>query len=226
MFAIGKETYLASRAPWLYFTHETMHAQGLMGHAPQWPYIFGLMNNEYSASHNLNAWDSLVLGWSSTQDTYCKELKKLTPITITLAPIEREQLGIKSVLIKLSESKILAIESHRVDKWSPQQIPGLYGVTAYVVNMGVDNRSNVVEPFATYLKLNDANHGVSPLRGKPIPGFENFGTYLIDGVGVASGGSTDLNVMMYLGENLIYEGVKISLISSGDNDTVKIEKTP
>jgi hypothetical protein len=29
-----------------------------------------------------------------------------------------------------------------------------------------------------------------------------------------------------LGESLIYEGVKISLVSSGDNDTIRIEKTP
>ena len=226
MLAIGKETYLASRLPWLYFTHETMHGHGLMGHSPHWPYIFGLMYNEYSASHNLNGWESLVMGWGSTQNIYCKDIKKLTSMTLDLVPIEREQLGISTVLIKLSDTKVLAIESHRVDKWSPRQIPGLYGITTYVVDMAVDNKTDVVAPPGSYVKLNNVNHGLSPARGKAIPGFENFGTYLIDGVGVAGAGGTDLNVMMYLGESLIYEGVKISLVSSGDNDTIRIERMP
>jgi hypothetical protein len=226
MLAIGKETYLASRLPWLFFTHETMHGQGLMGHSPHWPYIFGIMYNEYSPSHNLNGWESLIMGWGSTQNLYCKDIKNLSSFTLTLAPIEREQLGISTVLIKLSETKVLAIESHRVDKWSPLQIPGLYGVSTYVIDLAVDNRAYLLEPPGRYLKLNNVSHGFSPIRGKPIPGFENFGTNLIDGVGVAGGSGTDLNVMMYLGESLVYEGVKISLINSGDNDTIRIEKTP
>jgi hypothetical protein len=45
-------------------------------------------------------------------------------------------------------------------------------------------------------------------------------------VGVAGGSGTDLNVMMYLGESLIYDGIKISLIGSGNNDTVRVEKLP
>jgi len=226
MFAIGKETYLANRLPWLYFTHETMHGQGLMGHSPHWPYIFGLMYNEYSPSHNLNGWDSLVMGWGSTQNLYCKDIKNLSNFTLTLAPIEREQIGISTILIKLDDSKLLAIESHRVDKWSPQQIVGLYGVSAYVIDLAVNNQANLTEPPGRYLKLNNVSHGFSPTRGKPIPGFENFGTDLVDGVGVAGGSGTDLNVMMYLGESLIYDGIKISLIGSGNNDTVRVEKLP
>jgi len=30
--------------------------------------------------------------------------------------------------------------------------------------------------------------------------------------------------MMYLGESLLIEGVKISLVGSGDNDSIQIEK--
>ncbi len=224
MFAIGKETYLAHRMPWLYFVHETMHGQGLMGHSPQWPYIFGIMNNEYSPSHNLNGWDSLVMGWATPQNIYCVEKKNLAKVDLTLVPIEREQQGVSTVLIKLSNSKVLAIESHRVDKWSPLQIPGLYGVTTYVINLATDNTTNIVAPIGTYQKVPNVNHGLTPIRGAPIPGFENFGTYLIDGIGVAGGNGTDLNVMMYLGEALTIEGVKISLIASGDNDTVRIER--
>ena len=224
MFAIGKETFLAHRLPWLYFVHETMHGQGLMGHSPQWPYIFGIMNNEYSASHNLNGWESLVMGWATTDNVYCADLKNLSKINLTLVPIEREQSGVSTVLVKLSESKILGIESHRVDKWGPLQIPGLYGVTTYLIDLTTNNSTNVVAPTAAYQRLSNVNHGLSPIRAPLIPGFENFGTYLIDGVGVAGGNGTDLNVMMYLGESLLIEGVKISLVGSGDNDSIQIEK--
>jgi hypothetical protein len=224
MFAIGKETYLAHRTPWLYFAHETMHGQGLMGHAPQWPYIFGIMYNEYSPSHNLNGWESLVMGWGTSKNLYCVDSKNLANLNLTLVPIEREQEGVSTVLIKLSNTKVLAIESHRVDKWSPLQIPGLYGISTYVIDVAVNNSANVAEPYGTYQKLTNVSHGFSATRGTPIPGFENFGTYLINGVGVASGGGTDLNVMMYLGESITVEGIKVSLIKSGDNDTVQIEK--
>lgn len=224
MFAIGKETYLAHRLPWLYFVHETMHGQGLMGHSPQWPYIFGIMNNEFSPSHNLNGWESLVMGWANSQNIYCADFKSLMKTDLTLVPIEREQLGISTIFIKLTESKILAIESHRVDKWSPLQIPGLYGVTTYLIDLATDNNANITVPTGYYQRIMNVNHGLSPIRAPLIPGFENFGTYLINGIGVAGGNGTDLNVMMYLGESLTIEGVKISLIASGDNDTVRIEK--
>ena len=224
MLAIGKETFLAHRLPWLYFVHETMHGQGLMGHSPKWPYIFGIMNNEYSPSHNLNGWESLVMGWATTESLYCADLKNLSTINLTLVPIEREQSGVSTVLIKLSESRILGIESRRVDKWSPLQIPGLYGVSTYLIDLTTNNSTNVVAPTGAYQKLANVNHGLSPIRAPLIPGFENFGTYLINGVGVAGGNGTDLNVMMYLGESFSIEGVKISLVGSGNNDIIRIEK--
>jgi len=111
-----------------------------------------------------------------------------------------------------------------VDKWGPLQIPGLYGVTTYLIDLTTNNSTNVVAPTAAYQRLSNVNHGLSPIRAPLIPGFENFGTYLIDGVGVAGGNGTDLNVMMYLGESLLIEGVKISLVGSGDNDSIQIEK--
>jgi hypothetical protein len=164
------------------------------------------------------------MGWATTDNVYCADLKNLSKINLTLVPIEREQSGVSTVLIKLSESKILGIESHRVDKWGPLQIPGLYGVTTYLIDLTTNNSTNVVAPTASYQRLSSVNHGLSPIRAPLIPGFENFGTYLIDGVGVAGGNGTDLNVMMYLGESLSIEGVKISLVGSGDNDSIQIEK--
>ena len=224
MLAIGYETYLSKATPWLYFVHETMHAQGIMGHSPQWPWVFGIMNNEYSPSHNLSGWESLVMGWGSEKNLYCIDKQKVSDQSITLVPIEREQTGITTVLVKINDSKILGIESHRVDKWSPYQFPGLYGVSIYLIDLAIDNNTQITIPSGAYLKNSSTNHGYSPIRGTPIKGFENFGRYLLNGVGVALGSGTDLSSLMYLGESLSAEGVKVSLIKSGDNDTIRIEK--
>jgi hypothetical protein len=74
------------------------------------------------------------------------------------------------------------------------------------------------------LKISNTNHGYSPIRGTPIKGFENFGRYLFNGVGVALGSGTDLSALMYLGESMSIEGLKVSLVKSGDNDTIKLQK--
>jgi len=224
MLAIGYETYLSKATPWLFFVHETMHGQGIMGHSPQWPWVFGIMNNEYSPSNNLSGWESLVMGWGSEKNLYCIDKQNVSEQSITLVPIEREQAGISTVLVKISDSKILGIESHRVDKWSPYQFPGLYVVSVYLIDLAIDNSSQITIPPGAYLKNSNTNHGYSPIRGTPIKGFENFGRYLLNGVGVALGSGTDLSSLMYLGESLSVEGVKISLVKSGDNDTIRIEK--
>jgi hypothetical protein len=224
MLAIGYETYLSKATPWLYFVHETMHGQGLMGHSPQWPWVFGIMNNVYSPSHNLNGWESLVMGWGSEDNLYCIDKNNVSDQNITLVPIEREQVGISTVLVKLSDSKVLGIESHRVDKWSPFQFPGLYGVSIYLIDLAIDNKAQITVPSGSYLKISNTNHGYSPIRGTPIQGFENFGRYLFNGVGVALGSGTDLSALMYLGESMSIEGLKVSLVKSGDNDTIKLQK--
>ena len=224
MFAIGKETYESKRTPWLYLVHETLHAQGLAGHSPFMPPVMGgIMNFDDSPTHYLNAWEALTLDWAEPSDTYCVEVEKLTKTLITLVPIEREQKGISSVMIKLDGRRVLVVESHRVDKWSPLLNKQAQGVMTYIVDTAVDNRNKLFEAPATYVKLSGVNHGVVSIQGKPVPGYENFGIHLVNGVGIVQN-SWDLNYVMYQGESLTSNGVKISLVKSGSNDTIQIER--
>ena len=86
-----------------------------------------------------------------------------------------------------------------------------------------DNRNKLFESPATYVKLSGVNHGLVSLQGKPVPGYENFGIHLVNGVGIVQN-RWDLNYVMYQGESLSAHGVKISLVKSGSNDTIQIER--
>ena len=87
--------------------------------------------------------------------------------------------------------------------------------------------SDLTTSTGTYLLVDGANHG----NHKPI-GAEIFndgviyrGPGLVNGDGIAGDYEYwDLNHIMYIGESVTKYGIKVSLISGGDNDTVRIEK--
>lgn len=225
LYATGKFIYKSKFSIWTHFIHEMMHAQGIMGHSPRSPFRIGLMFNPSSESVNLNGWDQLALDWLKTGEYYCAKASNLETATLKLVPIEREQDGLTTVLIKLSETKIIVIESHREDRWSQALGAGFYGVMVYVVDTTFNAQWSGDEAPGTYLKVKGANHGLHVPMGTPIEGADFFGIGVVNGIGISGGlFQWDLNYVMYLGESITYEGVKISLVSTGDNDTVEISR--
>ena len=225
IYATGKFIYTAKFPIWTHFIHEMMHAQGIMGHSPRAPYRIGLMFNNSSESIVLNGWDQLSLDWLIPGEFYCANASNLKAETLKLVPLEREQRGLSTVLIKLSETKTIVVESHREDKWSQALGPGFYGVMVYVVDTTFNAQWNGDDAPGTYLKVQNGGHGSHQPFGTPIPGQEYFGIGIVNGIGVSGEQFPwDLNYVMYQGESIIYEGVKISLISTGDNDTIEISK--
>ena len=148
-------------------------------------------------------------------------------LNLTLVPNEREQQGLNSIMVKLSDTKMLVVESHRSDKWSPGLEKGFYGVMVSVLDMTATPTWGGEEGFSKYLKVDNANHGQHKPIGTKIQGFPDYqGNYgLVNGYGIANDQIYwDLNYMMYLGESITFENIKVSLIATGDNDTVKVEK--
>lgn len=83
------------------------------------------------------------------------------------------------------------------------------------------------EGFSKYLRVDNASHGFHQSIGIKIPGFPEYqGNYgLINGYGIANDQiNWDLNYMMYQGESITYQGIKVSLLKTGDNDTIEISK--
>jgi len=189
VFSTGGSTYSGKIPIWQHFVHETLHSHGALGHSPKNAQI-GLFWNTGSTGATLNSWDAVTFGWMKQENMYCVSKENLAPQTMTLVPIEREQVGLRSLIVKLSDYEALVIESHRKDKWSERWPTGTSGVSI----MRIDTRVDTVWDMGS-----------------------STGKYLIP----AQEHSLDF---LKVGQSFITDGVKISVVLSGDNDQIKIER--
>ena len=210
---------------WTWFLHENLHNQGLLGHAPRQGSPLGIMTSQWGVRVPLQTWDSIILDWQLPTDIYCIKKENLRRTEIVMSPLEREEIGTKAIMIRLSDFEILVIESRRDDKWvnklSKNEIinsdtsgksPLLNGLVVYKVQVDKVEPYGVTEPdgvnwedksdgFAYYIRNNAPSRGYSGYGSEPF----------------------DLNFMIYQGETLIYRGIRLTLVSSGSNDKVVIE---
>ena len=235
IFAIGGDTWYSMRTRWGYLMHEMLHSHGIFGHSPKIPWRIGILSTGDSWTTALLSWDSLSQGWTNSEDLYCAEKSKITSVDLKLVPLAREQKGNRVAMVKLSDNQLLMIESHRRDKWSQGLAPGFTGVSVTLIdttkNTSWDNPEGFANPTSVgvLLKIPGVNHGPYQSIGSPHPnpGNEYRGVGIIDGIGVSGDKEGwDQDYFMYQGESITYSGIKISFISSGDNDTIRIEKTP
>ena len=233
LFAIGGDTWYSKRTRWGYWLHEMMHSHGIFGHYIKIPWRIGLMSTGDSWSTALLSWDAIAQGWMNPEDLYCVEKSKLTLVDLKLVPIEREQKGNRVAMVKLNDHQVLMVESHRKDKWSDGLAPGFTGVMVTLIdttkNTTWDNPEGFANPssLAQALKIPGVNHGPYESVGAPHPnpGREYQGVGIINGIGVSGDKEGwDQDYFLYQGESITYEGIKITFISTGDNDTVRIEK--
>jgi hypothetical protein len=124
------------------------------------------------------------------ENIYCVAKDNLKTQTVTLVPLEREQIGLRSVVVKLSEYEVLVIESHRKDKWSDRWPTGTTGVSI----LRVDTRKDTVFDMGS-----------------------STGTYVVP----AREHSLDF---LKVGQTFATDGVQISVVATGDNDQIKIER--
>ena len=235
MAAIGADTYTSKRVRWGYFLHEMMHSHGIFGHSPKIPWRIGLMSTGAGFTNALLTWDALSVGWVNESDIYCVDKQKLSPTDIKIVPLGREQSGVRAISVKLNDHQALIVESLRKDKWSYGLGQGFAGVMVTLVDTTIsttwDNPEGMANPSSVsrFLKVEGANHGGYESVGTGIPlGKDNINWDIgvVDGIGIAGDKDPwDLNYVMYVGESIIFDGVKISLLIGGDNDTIRIEKT-
>jgi hypothetical protein len=208
---------------WAFVMHDFLHSFGLALHAPDQQLPFGIQSSP-SGGLGINEWDSMSLDWTLPEDVYCVSEENLKTADVTLVPIEREQEGIQSIMIKLSPSRILVIESHRRDKWGTKFVPGFYGVTLFLVDTSVQNDPSKPDSettrFANYLLNPATKHGKLVERRA----WEEIDKNGVRKTGWVTGPTWDLNYVLYQGESFTTNGIKITLVKSGDNDTVRVTK--
>ncbi len=111
---------LARGSAWRWISHETGHLFGLHDlYVSPGTAVYGtwdLMSNNWSiGAIELNAWNRYLLGWLADSQINCLNAADINSAGVTqlINPIERINDLTKAVVVRLSSSKILVIESRR-----------------------------------------------------------------------------------------------------------------
>ena len=222
-FSTGQNLYNSRTELWFWLTHELLHSWGIKQHAPAWPAVLSINTGSSGPGQSLITWDSMIMDWANPSDVWCSEIDSLKTTEVTLAPLEREQKGVKAAMVKLSPSRVLVMESHRKDKWG-KFADGTYGVTAYIVDTRFDT-----DRTGEYAGVDDFK-GTKYTRAANYLEFKfNHGDYRAERFNQATGESWGMqtyfskNYFLYEGESFSYDGVTVKLVRSGDNDTIEIK---
>ena len=126
---------------WKWMAHETGHAFGLydedLDHQSQTLGYWGIMAMSWSNNAiELGAWDRYLQGWLQQSQVNCIEMKSLTNegLTSKISPIVRQDREVKAIMVPITSSKILVVESRKSE--SLDVIPAnREGVLVYTVDM-------------------------------------------------------------------------------------------
>jgi hypothetical protein len=234
------DVYLSDRPRFAYFLHEMIHAIGLMGHSPKFIPTDGLLNRNGMMSpadgwnQALLPWDAIVWGVATDSDTYCIDKSHLSSIDLKLVPLEREQNGLRSAIIRLNDHQALVVESHRSEKWGVGEGAGFAGAMVSLIDTtksttyegNTSPRDPCITSTGVYLQVEDGNHGVHMPIGQPLmrDGVNYNQVTIYNGISIAGDQEKwNLNYIMYPGESISSVGVKVTLLKGGDNDTMRIE---
>jgi hypothetical protein len=165
------------------------------------------------------------MDWINEDQIWCSEIASLKTSEVTLSPLEREQNGVKSAMIKLSPSRVLVLESHRKDKWG-KFYEGFYGVTAYLVDTRFDTDRSCEYAGTDDFKGTKCTRAANYLQFDLLHG-DYRGERFDNQTGKSWGIQTFFtkNYFLYEGESFSFENLRVTMVKSGDNDTIRIEKT-
>jgi M6 family metalloprotease-like protein len=111
---------IARGTPWRWISHETGHLFGLHDlYVNPGDAVYGtwdLMSNNWAVGAiEINSWNRYLLGWLTDSQINCLNAAEITSTGVTqlINPIERVNDLTKAVVVRLSSTKILVIESRR-----------------------------------------------------------------------------------------------------------------
>ena len=196
---------------WSFWIHEWGHPMGLPGHTPR--SSISIMDNQNGSSVMLNVWDTFFTGWMGSNELYCMPFEEKSK-EITLIPLERLQRGPRGVIVPISDTNALVIESHRAEGWGKRMMDRDYGIksggnlntASYGVAVYWIDTTKDTNRYAGSSGFTDTNAG------------EKWGDYI-----VPSGKSHAFNLLT-VGETVEYRGVNVTFSSTGAYDTVRITK--
>ena len=195
---------------WSFWIHEWGHPMGLAGHSPR--SSISIMDNQNGSSVVLNVWDTFFSGWLGSDELYCMPIEEKSK-EITLIPLERFQRGPRGVIVPITDTNALVIESHRAEGWGKRMLDAdygrqsggsgtaSYGVSVYWIDTTSDTNSYVGTDGVIDSDLGEkwADHVVPAGVTRPFD-------------------------LLIKGDKVTYRGVTVEFVKTGDYDTVRITK--
>ena len=195
---------------WSFWIHEWGHPMGLAGHAPR--SSISIMDNQNGSSVMLNVWDTFFTGWMGSDELYCMPIEEKSK-EITLIPLERLQRGPRGVIVPISDTNAVVIESHRAEGWGKRMLDADYGRQSG--NSGTASYGVSVYWIDT---TSDTNRYV----GTDGIIDSDLGEKWADHV-VPAGVKRPFDLLIN-GDKVTYRGVTVEFVKTGDYDTVRITK--
>jgi M6 family metalloprotease-like protein len=190
------------RVYWSYWAHEFGHAMALphVGNSRDASPFLGLdlMANQEGDSKELSGWMRFVAGWLDDEKVYCQELNTLKNTDVTLVPLSGSGNGIKMVVVPISETKALIIESRRETKFSCKMPSKRNGILVYVYDALLSHGENFLNPVTPEGRSNENSSNCLVV---PYP-----------------------NPILYKGEKISIDGITIEVVNSLNYDKIKIIK--
>jgi M6 family metalloprotease-like protein len=134
---------IGAGTPWKWIAHETGHLFGLHDlYVSPGDAVYGtwdLMSNNWSmGAIEINSWNRYLLGWLADSQINCLNAVDInsTGITQLISPIERIDQQTKAIVVRLSDTKILVVESRRSEGFDVLA-PSQEGSLVYTVDMTI-----------------------------------------------------------------------------------------
>jgi M6 family metalloprotease-like protein len=198
---------LPGKAYWAYWAHEFGHAIGLphigasRGDLPPFN-PWDLMGGQDGPSRELSGWLRFFAGWLNDDQVYCKDASQVQDLKISLVPLSETASGVKFVVIPVTQTKAVLIESRRETKFSCPTTPARNGVLVYTYDATLGHGENFLTP-------------VHP-AGRPNQ---------IDSCSAQnSRGVTSPDVLLKEGQSIEVQGLTIEILSVGPVDKILVTR--
>ncbi|NCX01048.1 MAG: hypothetical protein EBW75_05505, partial [Actinobacteria bacterium] len=219
-FSWGRNLEGMETLKWAYYIHETLHDFRITGHAPGNGWPLGIMTSQSGIGLAMNPWEQFLLDWLPAEQIYCDDVQTLKNARVSLSPVEREDKQTKMVIIRLSPTKAIVVESHGIDKWSNFKFgdrefpPGFYSIMAYVVDLN-KTVAPPSRPDGSSIENDDWAWAVfQKVQGGSSNNFQRM-----------VGDRKNLrDYVAVLGDSFVIEGVRIKFVATGDYETIEISR--
>ena len=198
----GKFFDVPERQYWSYYAHEFGHAMAMphIGSSRVSNPFLGLeiMGGQDGETRELSGWVRFVAGWLDDEKVYCQELSTLKNTDVTLVPLSGSGNGVKMVVVPVSATKAVVIESRRETKFSCKMPSKRNGILVYTYDATFGHTENFLKPATP---LGRADEGSSDCFVSRYP-----------------------NPILYKGDKISVEGVTIEVVDSLNYDKIKLSK--